>query len=224
MPPDFHTHPYGRYPYGTVWIVQRRGPAAEVWVVTAHRLLVEVGPPAVTVEGVARSIGVTKGSFYWHFDNRAQLLSAALDRWEQEQTAALIDTTQAQGGAPTDRLGVLFGLVGERTGGLRGEAALYAAAPSDPVISAALTRVTRRRLDYVTGLLTESGVEPTGAADQARLALSIAIGQRALGLAVPDLAPDRAARERLTQAAVALFRPSAPTPTPTPGCDHQQAR
>ena len=43
---------------------------AEDWARAALEAIAEDGVTAVAVEPLARSLGVTKGSFYWHFANR----------------------------------------------------------------------------------------------------------------------------------------------------------
>jgi AcrR family transcriptional regulator len=51
------------------------------WVDAAWQLLGEAGVDGVRVEALARKLGVTKGSFYWHFKNRQDLIDALFDRW-----------------------------------------------------------------------------------------------------------------------------------------------
>jgi AcrR family transcriptional regulator len=51
------------------------------WVEAAWQALGESGVEGVRVESLARRLGVTKGSFYWHFKNRQELIDALLDRW-----------------------------------------------------------------------------------------------------------------------------------------------
>ena len=53
----------------------------EDWVDAAWTLLGDVGVDGVRVESLARTLGVTKGSFYWHFKNRQDLIDALFDRW-----------------------------------------------------------------------------------------------------------------------------------------------
>ena len=53
----------------------------EDWVDAAWTLLGNVGVDGVRVESLARTLGVTKGSFYWHFKNRQDLIDALFDRW-----------------------------------------------------------------------------------------------------------------------------------------------
>jgi AcrR family transcriptional regulator len=60
------------------------------WAAAALAVLSESGPAAVAVEPVAARLGASKSSFYWLFENRAALLEAALRRWEQRQTDAVL--------------------------------------------------------------------------------------------------------------------------------------
>jgi AcrR family transcriptional regulator len=53
----------------------------EDWVDAAWAVLGEAGVDGVRVESLARKLGVTKGSFYWHFKNRQALIDALFDRW-----------------------------------------------------------------------------------------------------------------------------------------------
>ena len=56
------------------------------WIRQALRALAAGGPDAIRVEPLARTLGVTRGGFYWHFEDRRALLDAVLDSWEQSTT------------------------------------------------------------------------------------------------------------------------------------------
>jgi AcrR family transcriptional regulator len=56
------------------------------WMRAARLALLEGGPSAVRVETLARKLGVSKGSFYWHFRDREALLEALLREWEEEKS------------------------------------------------------------------------------------------------------------------------------------------
>ena len=56
----------------------------EDWLKAARLALLHKGPDGVRVEPLARDLGVTKGSFYWHFKDRNDLLDALLKEWEEE--------------------------------------------------------------------------------------------------------------------------------------------
>src|ERR671910_2473019 len=67
---------------------------AEDWVEAARAVMAEGGIDAVAVEPLARRLGVTKGSFYWHFKDRRALLETTLERWEEESTVARISASR----------------------------------------------------------------------------------------------------------------------------------
>ena len=84
---------------------------ADGWALAALRALAEGGVPAVRVEVLARRLGVTKGSFYHHFESRRQLLDRAVEAWEQLATEQVIETVNAGAGTPEERLVALAKVV-----------------------------------------------------------------------------------------------------------------
>ncbi|MEM6623681.1 MAG: TetR/AcrR family transcriptional regulator [Pseudomonadota bacterium] len=84
----------------------RRAPQlqADDWVSAALATLVEDGIEAVQITVLAKRLGVTRGSFYWHFTNREALLSALLDEWRARNSGVMLD---AMAEAPTIEAGVL---------------------------------------------------------------------------------------------------------------------
>lgn len=56
----------------------------EDWLKAARLALLHKGPEGVRIEPLARELGVTKGSFYWHFTDRNDLLEGLLKEWEAE--------------------------------------------------------------------------------------------------------------------------------------------
>lgn len=115
------------------------------------------GLRAVAVEPLAAELGVTKGSFYWHFANRADLIRRAVEQWEvlgTDDVIARLDDIDA----PRERLRALFREAWDRLELLRAEAAIGAsAATGDPGVRPVYERVQAKRLDYVTELYRELG-------------------------------------------------------------------
>lgn len=144
------------------------------------------GLAAVAVEPLARRLGATKGSFYWHFANRDALIAAALLRWEQEGTEDVIAWIEAEA-VPRERLRLLWSsAVGLAQEDLVESAVLAAAA--HPLVGPVLERVTRRRIAYLAGLFAALGFPPAQARDRGILAYTAYLGQVQLiqaGLAVP---------------------------------------
>ncbi|BDZ41464.1 hypothetical protein GCM10025865_07630 [Paraoerskovia sediminicola] len=86
---------------------------ASAWVDAAYDAFASAGLEAVKVEPVARALGATKGSFYWHFTDRQALVDAVLARWETE-TEEIISEVEAAPGGPTEQLATLFAAVTRR--------------------------------------------------------------------------------------------------------------
>jgi AcrR family transcriptional regulator len=170
---------------------KRESLTAEDWTSAALDALARGGLAAVAVEPLAKTLGTTKGSFYWHFADRHALVSAALERWEQRDTDLVIAAVE-QAPDVTTRLRNLLRLVftAVRPDGGAGsvELALQASA-ADPVVAATLARVTRRRLTYLTSLFTELGLSPARARDRGLLAYTSFLGHAQLAHATPDLVP-----------------------------------
>jgi AcrR family transcriptional regulator len=135
----------------------------EDWVGAALEAIAAGGLVAVAVEPVAARLGATKGSFYWHFANRDELVVAALLAWEQRDTIDVIAELEAIP-VPAVRLRTLFLRAFGTTAVGSVEAALLADAPS-PLVAPVLERVTLRRLEYAPA---PSGREqPTRSAERA---------------------------------------------------------
>ena len=153
------------------------------WAEAALARLVADGPDAVSVEGVARDLGVTKGSFYWHYPDRAALLAGSLDLWERA-TEDLI-TQLSEVSSPYRRFEALMrSVLGDRRLGPL-DAALLARA-DDPVIGPVVRRVTERRLAYLARLFVDLGGRPADAAQRARIVLSLYAGHFAVARSVPN--------------------------------------
>ena len=164
------------------------------WTSAALRALATGGLGAVAIEPLATTLGATKGSGYWHFANRADLVTATLDRWEQDHTAAVIAQVERSATAQV-RLRDLFELVMTHAGPNSVELALLASA-TDPPVAAALQRVTQRRLTYLTELFAELGFDPALAHHRALLAYTTYLGHAQLSRTAPSAVPvgdDRAA-------------------------------
>src|SRR5258708_8522410 len=67
------------------------------WIEEGLRALAAGGPDAVRIESLAQALGVTRGGFYWHFDDRRALLDEMLDTWERAPTAEAIERLAREG-------------------------------------------------------------------------------------------------------------------------------
>ena len=120
---------------------------ASDWAEAALQLSAEKGLRALTVSALATRLGVTKGSFYWHFQGRSELLAAALARWEQRATVEAIRGLDAV----TDyrrRLELMLDAASQPPRSRSLYAALAEAA-EDPVVRRVLDRVASVRIAYL---------------------------------------------------------------------------
>ena len=126
------------------------------WVRAALERLAEFGIEAVRVEPLARSLGVTKGSFYWHFRDRAELLDAMLEEWADVTTERVIAAAERAGPDPMTRLRRLTLIASE--GYLTNlEVALRVWARRDASVERIVDQVDRRRLGFVRDLIRSFG-------------------------------------------------------------------
>lgn len=148
----------------------------ERWVQAAIDALIEGGLEAVAVEPLALRLEVTKGSFYWHFANKDELLGAVALRWEElgtEQVIAGLDAIED----PRERLKALLRVSFDDVGRLKAEGSLSAAAVrGDRAIAPVVARVMKRRLDYTERCYVALGISPAEARRMAVVAYGTYVG------------------------------------------------
>lgn len=154
------------------------------WEEAAIDVLAQSGLSAIAVEALAGRLGVTKGSFYAHFDTRDDLIAAVLTRWEALDTDQTIRDVE-QIVDPAQRLARLVELNFERPRWGRAFAALCASV-DDPRVNPFMDRVYRRRLAYFEQALLELGVDPVQAQDRAVLIYTAYVGFWRIIAADPD--------------------------------------
>ena len=122
------------------------------WVDAGLRALAAGGPDAIRVEALAQSLGVTKGGFYWHFDDRRALLEEMLDTWERAGVDEVIERVEAGGGDGRAKLRRLSALAASSDEPLRIDLAVRDWARREQAVADRLRRVDNRRMDYVRSL------------------------------------------------------------------------
>jgi AcrR family transcriptional regulator len=179
------------------------------WARAALAALASGGLAAVVVEALADRLGTTKGSFYWHFADREALIAAALELWEREQTAEVIEGLR-EIPDPAERLRRLFELAfGGDVGGAI-SVALYSDA-GNHLVGPVLERVSRRRVEFLTGVFAELGFPRATARHRALAAYTAYVGHFQLRRAAPAVSPTGPEERRYLRHLFALLG------TPTPG-------
>lgn len=149
------------------------------WIDLGLKVLAENGVEAVRVEPLAKLLNVTKGSFYWHFKNREELLEAILQDWVSRETDSIIEQVEAAGGDASTKLLHLFELAIQDDGQV--ENAIRAWAANDAKVAAMLDQVDQRRLGYTKDLFLEVGFTSFEAIVRARMVYYSLIGEFTLG-------------------------------------------
>jgi AcrR family transcriptional regulator len=148
------------------------------WVDEGLRALADGGPDAVRIEPLARALGVTRGGFYWHFEDRRALLDEMLDTWERFAVDRVIDRVESDSGDGDARskLQRLFAIGASSNDVLPTELAIRDWGRRDEAVARRLRRIDNRRMDYMRALF--GAFCPDGDEVEARcmLAYSVWIG------------------------------------------------
>lgn len=168
-------------------VVEKNRLTSGDWQQIALDVLSEGGLQGIAIEMIARRLGVTKGSFYWHFDSRDALIQAALALWEsqeQEQVFGKLDALID----PQARLRALVVLVAEELKAHKIYSELLKAS-DHPLVKPVLARVSQRRIDYLTASLRQAGLPRKTAQSRALLVYASYVGflQLNLQLGAPKL-------------------------------------
>jgi AcrR family transcriptional regulator len=165
------------------------------WIIAALGAIAEGGLAAVGIEPIAARLGATKGSFYWHFQNRDALLEAAIRRWERETTTDVVAEITAARDAPASQFRRLVTGVIQRAEQDRVGPALLASA-AHPAVAPALERVTTARLNLIATVFRRLGFSRAGARRRALLAYSAYLGHGQLAHSTPGVLPATTAGRR----------------------------
>ena len=149
----------------------------EDWVQAALTALRDDGVEGVRVEPLAARLGVTKGSFYWHFETREQLLTAALDAWVALGTEAIIEHVEGVRGDAAGKLRELWRrTVHDSNQDLRIELAIRDLGQRDASVRERVREVDERRMTFMCALFRELGLSPELAVARSLALYSLLIG------------------------------------------------
>jgi AcrR family transcriptional regulator len=129
--------------------------SAKDWLDQGLKTLASRGFTALKAEPLAKALRVSRGSFYWHFADIGAFHAAILARWHEVAAEQIIANVEAASKDENPLALLLRRVFGER---LVLERAVRTWASVDPRARAAVQAIDRRRLNYVEGLLTQSGL------------------------------------------------------------------
>jgi AcrR family transcriptional regulator len=132
----------------------------DAWIKGAIAILAEHGAERLRVEVLAKRLGVTKGSFYWHFKDRRDLQDAVLDFWKAGRIRDIRKQTQSEpGGEVAALLHTIEVYSSARSRkGIAIEAAMRDWARRDPPAAAVVEAVDAERLACASRLFRACGL------------------------------------------------------------------
>jgi AcrR family transcriptional regulator len=146
------------------------------WIEQGLSALAGGGPDAVRIEPLARALGVTKGGFYWHFDDRRALLEEMLDSWEHASVDEVIARVEREPGDARAKLRQLFALAASSPEVLRIDLAVRDWARRDKAVARRQRRIDNRRMDYMRSLFGDFCPDEDDVEARGMLAFALAIG------------------------------------------------
>lgn len=140
--------------------------SANDWLDRGLKTLARSGFIALKAEPLAKAMGVSRGSFYWHFADIGAFHAAILKHWREVAAEQIIANPEAASGQDNPIPILLRQAFGGR---LSLENAVRTWATVDPQARAAVQAIDRRRLSYVEKLLRDAGLAPEVARARAQI-------------------------------------------------------
>jgi AcrR family transcriptional regulator len=140
--------------------------AAQDWIDFGLKTLAHKGFEALKADVLARGLGVSRGSFYWHFTDLGAFHARVIEHWKQVATEAIIADIERYE-LHEERLNALLRHAFGHGAAL--EIRMRAWAESNPAAAHALDDIDNRRRGYIERLLLEAGIAPALAATRTRV-------------------------------------------------------
>lgn len=164
---------------------RRREPARtqltpEAWITAATEVLVDQGIDHVRVDVLAGELGVTRGSFYWHFRDREDLLRRVLAAWREQATEALTHRLEQAHADPREQLRDVISLPFRGRAAARAariELAIRAWARRDALARHAVDEADASRIGYIAQVFSAMGCSITEARSRAFLLYTYVVGE-----------------------------------------------
>ena len=147
------------------------------WLRAAMEVLRTQGVGGVRVLTLAKRLAVTRGSFYWHFRDRQDLLDHMLDWWDREMTDTVIAHVDAVRGDAYRRAVALGDLV-LKEDLARYDLSMQSWATGDPKVAAVVERVLKKRVAYLASLFHDAGFSRAEGRARGHLMATYIMGER----------------------------------------------
>ena len=167
----------------------------DAWLKQALDVLFSHGISTVKVETLARELNVTKGSFYWHFKNRDELLHQMVDWWRDNQIT-FIDSLDVQ--HITNAPNLIKSVIDftDHTDDSRHDVAMREFARFDDYAAAAVAEIDRRRLEYLSALFRAAEFDEAESLLRAQALYFYQVGEYTTSLNINSALRDELAERR----------------------------
>jgi AcrR family transcriptional regulator len=148
----------------------------EQWLALALDVLARDGEAKLRIDRLAQDLGVTKGSFYWHFKDRDDFVTSLTDYWVKYTNKRVIDmVSQAKEGAKERLAALVEAVFSEKVG--RYDLVMRVWAAREPEVARVVKKVDEERFEFVRSLFSEMGFRGRELENRTRLFVCYMAGE-----------------------------------------------
>jgi AcrR family transcriptional regulator len=126
------------------------------WLENALTVLSKKGRAGLSIQDLSAALGVSRGSFYWHFKDRKHFIHTLLEYWHEEYTAAVTVVVGRQKVSAEERLARILRVVHDQEL-THHDLTMRTLAILDPQFSRSVRKADNFRLNFLRGLFEEMG-------------------------------------------------------------------
>lgn len=157
-----------------------------IWLDAAHKMLVESGVDSVKIMALAKTLKMSRTSFYWHFQDRDALLTALISRWREKNTGNLISQTQIPAETITESVLNLFDCwVNPDLFDAQLDFAIRNWARKSPELMTILDQTDQERIEAIAGMFSRFDFDPENAHVRAHTIYYTQVGYIAMKVVEP---------------------------------------
>jgi len=160
--------------------------SADLWVDAAYQMLLDGGIDAVKIQPLARALGLSRTSFYWHFTDRDALLNAIVNRWEAKNTGNLVARCEAPAETICAAVFNLFDCwIDAELFDARLDLAIRNWAQNDSALQPRIAQADKRRLRAMVAMFCRHGERADMAETRAKTMIYTQVGYYSMQLGEP---------------------------------------
>lgn len=149
----------------------------EVWLAAAREAFIDAGLDAVKIQPLASRLNLSRTSFYWFFKDRAAILAALLEEWEERNTGGIFSACEAYSDSVAEAmLNVIGVFLEEERFESRFDFAIRGWAHQSSAVMARVAAADEVRLAAIRSVFERFGFDPGEADVRARTIYLVQIG------------------------------------------------